>query len=259
LAYNAFETAGDDFMGVFARFLGGILGGIVSIGILTSIVYWIIRRLRPSLKNPLGVSCVIAVLVAVAITFLNKKADADTILVYVISALCDFWILSGIFGKKSAEDQGDSQKPIEEKGHHGVRQGIFCMSCGQHYTPTDVFCRYCGASLRDEPIAQTSQHRDLMEAAPNPIFPAAASSTKPKKGTYWLPIPSMLIGITYSLSLFEQSEWDAVTNRGSALLCVIGLTLGIISVARQVKGKAMAIVGIALCSVGLLGFIVRLS
>jgi len=109
----------------------------------------------------------------------------------------------------------------------------------------------------------TAQKARLLEAeAPvateiGPI-PQTNENSDEKKGTYWLPIPSLVLGIFSCLMLLDDSEWDTDTVNGLILFSVIGLTLGIISLSMQPKGRGMAIAGIVLgtiaglCGLGLL-------
>jgi hypothetical protein len=71
-------------------------------------------------------------------------------------------------------------------------------------------------------------------------------------GSYWLPIPSMILGIISILACFDDSAWDADTITGLAVFSIAGLVLGIVSVSNQEKGKGMAIAGITLSSIAVL-------
>ena len=65
-------------------------------------------------------------------------------------------------------------------------------------------------------------------------------------GTYWLPIPSMILGIFVMLACFAEGNWDHNAIVGEYFLIILSLTLGIISISIQQKGKGMAITGITL-------------
>jgi len=65
-------------------------------------------------------------------------------------------------------------------------------------------------------------------------------------GTYWLPVPSMILGIFVMLACFDESNWDNDTIVGAYLFIILSLILGIISVSIQKEGKGMAIAGITL-------------
>ena len=66
------------------------------------------------------------------------------------------------------------------------------------------------------------------------------------EGTYWLPVPSMILGIFTLFACFDENIWDKDALLGASFFIIISLTLGIISVSIQNKGKAMAIAGITL-------------
>jgi hypothetical protein len=68
----------------------------------------------------------------------------------------------------------------------------------------------------------------------------------------------MIIGIIVTLSLFDNSKWDSDQINGGVAFCIAGLTLGIVSLSRQRKGKGMAVAGVILSSLGLLGLLGRL-
>ena len=65
-------------------------------------------------------------------------------------------------------------------------------------------------------------------------------------GTYWLSIPSMILGIFVMLACFDEGTWDKDALVGASFLIILSLTLGIISISIQQKGKGMAIAGITL-------------
>lgn len=72
------------------------------------------------------------------------------------------------------------------------------------------------------------------------------------EGSYWLPIPSMILGIISILACFDESSWDSDTITGLAVFAIAGLVLGIVSISNQEKGKGMAITGITLSSIAIL-------
>jgi len=63
---------------------------------------------------------------------------------------------------------------------------------------------------------------------------------------YWLSVPSMILGIFVMLSCFDEGNWDKNALLGASLFIILSLTLGIISISTQQKGKGMAIAGITL-------------
>lgn len=78
------------------------------------------------------------------------------------------------------------------------------------------------------------------------------------QGSYWLPIPSMILGIISILAWFDDSAWDSDTIAGLAVFAIAGLVLGIVSISNQEKGKGMAITGITLSSIAIL-FLIGLT
>ena len=73
-----------------------------------------------------------------------------------------------------------------------------------------------------------------------------AANKESEDGTYWLPIPSMILGIFVMLACFDESNWDKDALIGASFLIILSLILGIISITIQNKGKGMAIAGITL-------------
>jgi hypothetical protein len=69
----------------------------------------------------------------------------------------------------------------------------------------------------------------------------------------------MVFGILVTLMCFDTSRWTSDEINGGALFAIAGLTLGIISVSRQPKGRGMAVAGIVLSSIGLLAVIGRMA
>lgn len=67
-----------------------------------------------------------------------------------------------------------------------------------------------------------------------------------RDGTYWLSIPSMILGIFVMLACFDEGNWDKDALVGASLFIILSLTLGITSISTQQKGKGMAIAGITL-------------
>lgn len=97
---------------------------------------------------------------------------------------------------------------------------------------------------------------DFLAPSKNQTVQTVESGTQSvRQGTYWLPIPSLILGIISWLALLDNSAWDADTVNGLILFSVLGFTLGVISLSTQPKGRGMAIAGVVLGSVaGLLAF-----
>jgi hypothetical protein len=94
---------------------------------------------------------------------------------------------------------------------------------------------------------------------PRPTLPPSAlppvsptNVTSEVQGTYWFPIPSLVLGILCMLALFDDSDWDKDTINGMILFGAVGLILGIVAITRQKKGLGMAIAGVAMSSFALL-------
>lgn len=79
-----------------------------------------------------------------------------------------------------------------------------------------------------------------------------SSDKSENEGSYWLPIPSMILGIISILACLDESAWDSDTITGTAVFAIAGLVLGIVSISNQEKGKGMAIAGIILSSIAIL-------
>jgi len=137
--------------------------------------------------------------------------------------------------------------------------GIFCPSCGvQAISDSAPFCTQCGSPLRASAYSTITEQRPSVQV--NVInAPHTGVKASPEfRGSYGLPIPSMIIGIVFALGIFDNSRWDSDTINGAAAFCILGLVLGIVSVCRQQKGRGMAVAGIVLSSIGLLSVVGRL-
>jgi hypothetical protein len=143
---------------------------------------------------------------------------------------------------------------------------MFCPKCGVQVVPdTTPFCTHCGSPVKASAEAPVQAADGAAVSGPgvqinviNAATPQILAGPHPVTGTYGLPIPAMVIGIIVVLCLLDDSKWDSDQINGGLMFAAAGLTLGIISVCRQRKGKGMAVAGIVLSSIGLLGFIGRL-
>jgi len=80
-----------------------------------------------------------------------------------------------------------------------------------------------------------------------------------RDGTYWLPIPSMILGIFVMLACFDGGKWDKNTFVGAFFFIILSFTLGIVSIYTQKKGRGMAITGITLSVIAgliIIGYII---
>ena len=129
------------------------------------------------------------------------------------------------------------------------------------------FCGHCGAAVNFAPGAvenaassPTVEYRPTIQVTLNNFVPQQpVGSGDGNKGTYWLPIPSMIIGIMITIDILNGTKWDTDTTNLALVLSVGGLAMAIVSISRQRKGRGMAIAGIVLCSIGLLNVLGRMS
>jgi len=68
-------------------------------------------------------------------------------------------------------------------------------------------------------------------------------------------ITSLVLGVWCALSLFDDSEREAVAYAGQAVFSAAGLAFGIVSLNVSKRGRGMAIAGIVTSAVGLLAAI----
>jgi hypothetical protein len=113
-----------------------------------------------------------------------------------------------------------------------------CPFCMEEIHDGALKCKECGSLLYT--IQASSQAERMQFCA---------------RETYWLPIPSLILGILCILILMDGSSFDAKTLLGGLLFSALALGLGMASVARQQLGRGMAIAGIVLGSIALLAFI----
>lgn len=109
---------------------------------------------------------------------------------------------------------------------------IFCRACGREIHESAPACPHCGAS----------------------VTPVAGSG-----GTLWLSVPSLVMGIVSVLTLFDESQWNADNYVGAGMFASAAIGLGAAGIFKQTRGRGMAIAGVVLGGVALLGLLGRFA
>jgi len=107
---------------------------------------------------------------------------------------------------------------------------IHCRGCGQTIHETAPVCPHCGAT----------------QNAPAPAAPA---------GTLWLPVPALVCGIVAVLGAFGTEAHDRDAVAGVGLFGAVAAILAAVSLARQPRGRGMAIAALILGIVAVLAAI----
>ena len=103
------------------------------------------------------------------------------------------------------------------------------------------------STLKEKGILTEEEFNSKKQILLNSLSSCNKSTNKESEdGTYWLPIPSMILGIFVMLACFDEGNWDKDTIIGASFFIILSLILGIISISIQKKGKGMAIAGITL-------------
>ncbi len=106
---------------------------------------------------------------------------------------------------------------------------IHCRGCGQTIHETATACPHCGAT-------QT------------PPAPAAA-------GSLWLPVPAFVCALLAVLGLAGADHPDRELALGGGLFATVAIVLAGLSLARQPRGRGLAIAAMVLGVIGLLAAI----
>ncbi len=106
------------------------------------------------------------------------------------------------------------------------------MTCKEEIQDGALKCKHCASMLMSTPRPSSGKH------------------AKPEH--LWLPIPALIFAALSVLALLDPAPVDQDTITGGIMLSASGLGLGIASVAKQARGKGMAITGIVLGGIGLL-------
>ena len=110
----------------------------------------------------------------------------------------------------------------------------YCRGCGHQIHDTAISCPQCGALQSPHSASHT-------QATTN--------------GSLWLPVPALVCGLIPVLALLAPEEPDKDQVLGTFLFATTAIVLGNISLARQKRGKGVAITGVVLGSIGLLAAI----
>jgi len=103
------------------------------------------------------------------------------------------------------------------------------------------------ADLKEKGIITEEEFNSKKEILLNSLtFCNKAIEKENKDETYWLPVLSMILGIFAMLACFDKGNWSHNIIVGVSFFIILSLTLGIISISIQQKGKGMAIAGITL-------------
>lgn len=106
------------------------------------------------------------------------------------------------------------------------------------------------------PISGDLQNKEVLSEETSTQFDSRSTPTPPSSpahGTYWLPIPSLVFGICSFAVLLDESQLDVESIAYQLFFSVGALILGIRSLTTQKKGKKMAITGIVMGTIAILG------
>ena len=110
----------------------------------------------------------------------------------------------------------------------------YCITCGHHTHPAAPCCPQCGVGCRHAPVA-----------------PVRSSPSTPD--TLWVPYIALVCGLLSVGSLLSPTPWTGLQTLAAGTLMVAAIAIGCIAVARQERGQALAMAGVALGAVGLMG------
>ena len=119
----------------------------------------------------------------------------------------------------------------------------YCRACGHQIHETALSCPQCGA------VQATGRHTPAMPAVPTP----SSHGPETPPGTLWLPIPALVCSAIPLLALFDLNGWDQDQLLGSFLFITTATVLASISLAKQARGKGMAIAALVMAAIALLG------
>jgi len=100
--------------------------------------------------------------------------------------------------------------------------------------------------LKDEGILTEEEFNSQKRLLLNSLDQNYKNQHGTKDGSYWLPVPSMILGIIVILASLDEGSWDKDSLTGAFVFIILSLSLGISSLIKQELGKGMAISGITL-------------
>ena len=115
----------------------------------------------------------------------------------------------------------------------------YCRACGHQILETALSCPQCGAVQAPGQNAQPAQSNHRPDT--------------PLPGTLWLPVPALVCSAIPLLALFDPNGWDQDQLLGSFLFITTATVLASVSLAKQTRGKGMAIAALVMAAIALLG------
>lgn len=110
----------------------------------------------------------------------------------------------------------------------------YCITCGHQIHTSATHCPQCGVVRRSHPAALHTPHPQ------DPL---------------WLPLAALVCGLISVAALLGPTPWTALKAAGAGILITSAVALGCIAVARQERGQGLAIAGVALGAIGVIGAI----
>ena len=142
----------------------------------------------------------------------------------------------------------------------GISQlhAIFCERRTKEQLSNQSINKSLGPTVKEKPFkppdptpASSPLRNEEVRAEAIPTQPDALSSRE--RGTYWLPVLSLILGVSSSVVLLDESPWDVESIASQLFFSAGALVLGIRSLTTQKKGKKMAIAGIVMGTIASLG------
>ena len=106
----------------------------------------------------------------------------------------------------------------------------YCLHCGHQIHPAAPSCLQCGVARR-MPTRPSSRPQDPL----------------------WLPLSALVCGLLAAAALLSPTPWSGLQTITAGPLMVAAVAIGCIALARQERGQALDMAGVALGAVGLMG------